>query len=170
MAQEESNNLSKRVKWGKRINAEKGRVPPRVFGYDKVDNFTLSINEEEARIVRKVFSLYIDRGLGCRSISMALNRDGDQTKLGNAWDARGVKRLLSNPLYGGMLVNHKYEIEDFLTGKQVALPEQERFYHRRPGGACPGGAAQIGRGGLKGGVLFAFYSTPLFSPFLTGKN
>ena len=132
MAQEESNNLSKRVKWGKRINAEKGRVPPRVFGYDKMDNFTLAINEEEARIVRKVFSLYIDRGLGCRSISMALNRDGDQTKLGNAWDARGVKRLLSNPLYGGMLVNHKYEIEDFLTGRQVALPEEERFYHRRP--------------------------------------
>ena len=132
MAQEESNNLSKRVKWGKRINAEKGRVPPRVFGYDKMDNFTLAINEEEARIVRKVFSLYIDRGLGCRSISMALNRDGDQTKLGNAWDARGVKRLLSNPLYGGILVNHKYEIEDFLTGRQVALPEEERFYHRRP--------------------------------------
>ena len=132
MAQEESNNLSKRVKWGKRINAEKGRVPPRVFGYDKVDNFTLAINEEEARIVRKVFSLYIDRGLGCRSISMALNRDGDQTKLGNAWDARGVKRLLSNPLYGGILVNHKYEIEDFLTGRQVALPEEERFYHQRP--------------------------------------
>ena len=132
MAQEESNNLSKRVKWGKRINAEKGRVPPRVFGYDKVDNFTLSINEEEARIVRKVFSLYIDQGLGCRSISMALNRDGEQTKLGNAWDARGVKRLLSNPLYGGMLVNHKYEIEDFLTGRQVALPEEERFYHQRP--------------------------------------
>ena len=34
MAQEESNNLSKRVKWGKRINAEKGRVPPRVYGFD----------------------------------------------------------------------------------------------------------------------------------------
>ena len=132
MAQEESNNLSKRVKWGKRINAEKGRVPPRVFGYDKVDNFTLAINEEEARIVRKVFSLYIDRGLGCRSISMALNRDGDQTKLGNAWDARGVKRILVNPLYGGILVNHKYEIEDFLTGRQVALPKEERFYHQRP--------------------------------------
>lgn len=63
---------------------------------------------------------------------MALNRQGAKTKLGSAWDARGVKRLLSNPLYGGMLVNHKYEIEDFLTGRQVALPEQERFYHQRP--------------------------------------
>ena len=29
MAQEESGNLSKRVKWGKKINARKGRVPQR---------------------------------------------------------------------------------------------------------------------------------------------
>ena len=132
MAQEESNNLSKRVKWGKRINAEKGRVPPRVYGYDKIDNFTLAINEAEARIVRKIFSLYIDHGLGCRSISMVLNRDGDKTKFGNNWDARGVKRILTNPLYSGILINHKYEIEDFLTGKQVTIPEEERFYHERP--------------------------------------
>ena len=132
MAQEESNNLSKRVKWGKRINAEKGRVPPRVYGYDKIDNFTLAVNEQEARVVRRIFSLYIDRGLGCRSISMELNRDGDRTKFGNAWDARGVKRVLTNPLYSGILINHKYEIEDFLTGKQVTLPEEERFYHERP--------------------------------------
>ena len=132
MAQEESNNLSKRVKWGKRINAEKGRVPPRVFGYDKIDNFTLAINEPEARIVRKIFSLYIDHGLGCRTISMELNRNGDRTKYGNAWDARGVKRILVNPLYSGVLVNHKYEIEDFLTGKQVNIPKDDWFYHERP--------------------------------------
>ena len=132
MAQEESNNLSKRVKWGKRINAEKGRVPPRVFGYDKIDNFTLAINQQEARIVRKIFSLYTDQGLGCRSISMELNRDGDKTKYGGAWDARGVKRVLVNPLYCGTLVNHKYEIEDFLTGKQVNIPKEEQFFHERP--------------------------------------
>ena len=132
MAQEESNNLSKRVKWGKRINAGKGRVPPRVFGYDKVDNFTLAVNETEARVVRKIFSLYIDHGLGCRTISMTLNRDGDRTKFGNAWDARGVRRVLTNPLYSGVLINHKYEIEDFLTGKQVNLPKEDWFCHDRP--------------------------------------
>ena len=132
MAQEESNNLSKRVKWGKRINAEKGRVPPRIFGYDKVDNFTLAINEQEAGVVRKIFALYIDQGLGCRSISMELNRNGDRTKFGNAWDARGVKRILINPLYSGILINHKYEIEDFLTGRQTNIPEADWYYHERP--------------------------------------
>ena len=132
MAQEESNNLSKRVKWGKKINAEKGRVPQRVFGYDRMDNFTLAVNPDEAQIVRKIFHLYIDKGLGCRTISMTLNRDGDKTKFGSDWNARGVRRVLVNPIYCGTLINHKYEIEDFLTGKQVSIPNEERFYHQRP--------------------------------------
>lgn len=132
MAQEESNNLSKRVKWGKKINAEKGRVPQRIFGYDRIDKFTLKINPEEARIVRKIFSLYVEQGLGCRSISMTLNRDNDKTKYGNDWNARGVRRVLVNPLYCGILINHKYEIEDFLTGKQVQIPHDQHFFHQRP--------------------------------------
>jgi len=132
MAQEESNNLSKRVKWGKKINAEKGRVPQRVFGYDRVDNFTLCINPQEARIVRRIFSMYIDQGFGCRTISMTLNREGDKTKFGNEWNARGVRRVLVNPIYCGILINHKYEIEDFLTGKQVTISKDEQFYHERP--------------------------------------
>ena len=132
MAQEESNNLSKRVKWGKKINAEKGRVPQRIFGYDRIDKFTLEINSEEARIVRKIFHLYNEQGLGCRTISMTLNRDNDKTKYGSEWNPRGVRRVLVNPLYCGVLVNHKYEIEDFLTGKQVGIPKEEHFYHERP--------------------------------------
>lgn len=132
MAQEESSNLSKRVKWGKKINAEKGRVPQRIFGYDRIDNFTLEINPTEAGIVRKIFSLYNDQGLGCRTISATLNRDRDKTKLGSDWNARGVRRVLVNPIYCGILVNHKYEIEDYLTGRQIRLPEEEQFCHSRP--------------------------------------
>ena len=132
MAQEESSNLSRRVKFGKKINAGKGRVPQRVFGYDRIDNFTLTINPEEARIVRKIFSLYNEQGLGCRTISQTLNHDGDKTKYGNDWNARGVRRVLMNPIYQGILVNHKYEIKDFLTGKQVNLPKEQHFFHQRP--------------------------------------
>ena len=50
LAQEESANTSKRVKFGKKLNAEKGRVPNIVYGYDKTigDYFNLTINEKEA--------------------------------------------------------------------------------------------------------------------------
>ena len=132
MAQEESANISKRTKFGKRLNAEKGRVPLNLFGYDRIDNFTLAINRSEAGIVRKIFSLYNEQGLGCRSISLTLNQDGDKTKHGSEWNARGVRRVLVNPIYKGTLVNHKYEIEDFLTGKQVSIPPEEHFFHERP--------------------------------------
>ncbi len=132
MAQEESANLSKRTKFGKRLNAQKGRVPQNLFGYDRVDNFTLAVNPEEARVVRKIFSLYIDQGMGCRSISLTLNRDGDRTKFGNEWNPQGVRRVLTNPVYKGTLVNHKYEIENFLTGKQIRLPAEDQFHHQRP--------------------------------------
>lgn len=37
-----------------------------------------------------------------------------------------------NPIYCGILINHKYEIEDFLTGRQIRLPEEEQFCHSRP--------------------------------------
>ena len=132
MAQEESNHLSKRVKWGKKINAEKGRVPQRLFGYDRIDNFTLAINPREAATVRKIFSLYNEQDLGCRTISMILNREGDKTKFGGEWNPRGVRRVLVNPIYCGILVNHKYEIADFLTGKQISIPKEEQFIHQRP--------------------------------------
>ena len=121
MAQEESGNLSKRVKWGKKINAKKGRVPQRIFGYDRMDNFTLQVNPVEAEVVRTIFRLYLKEGAGCRGISLALNADGAKTKFGCEWNPRGVRRVLTNPIYCGHYVNNKYEIEDFLTGHQIQI-------------------------------------------------
>lgn len=132
MAQEESANLSKRVKFGKKINAKKGRVPQRIFGYDRIDNFTLSINHKEAKVVREIFRLYLEDGLGCRTISMALNEMGYKTKFGCEWNPRGVRRILTNPIYCGHYINNKYEIEDYLTGKQVRIPQEQHFHHIRP--------------------------------------
>ena len=47
LAQEESANTSKRIKFGKKINAEKGRVPNLVYGYDKIigDYFLLAVDD-----------------------------------------------------------------------------------------------------------------------------
>lgn len=132
MAQEESANLSKRVKFGKRINAEKGRVPQRIFGYDRIDNFTLKINDEEAETVKEIYRLYLEEGLGCRTISAVLNQEKRKTKLQCAWNSKGVRRILTNPIYCGHYINHKYEIEDYLTGKQVQIPPSENFHHDRP--------------------------------------
>ena len=132
MAQEESVNLSKRVKFGKLVTAQKGRVPQRVFGYDHVDNFTLAINPEEAEVVRTIFDLYLEQGLGCRTISLELNRLGCKTKLGCDWNPRTVRRVLTNSIYCGNYVNRKYEVRDCLEGKLVPVPAQRHIHHERP--------------------------------------
>ena len=132
LAQEESVNLSKRVKFGKKINAQKGRVPQRIFGYNRIDNFTLEINPREAEVVRAIYRLYLEEGLGCRTISLELNRLGYKTKFDCEWNPRGVRRVLMNPIYCGEYVNNKYEIKDCLEGKQVRIPTDQHFHHDRP--------------------------------------
>lgn len=39
------------------MNAEKGRVPNIVYGYDKTigDYFNLAINEEESKVIRQIY-------------------------------------------------------------------------------------------------------------------
>ena len=132
MAQEESANLSKRVKFGKKLNAEKGRVPPKIYGYDRLDNFTLSICYPEAKVVREIFHLYLEEGLGCRTISQQLNQEGHRTKEHCSWNPRTVRRVLTNPIYCGHYVNHRSEVRDYLTGQREAVPQEEQFHHSRP--------------------------------------
>ena len=60
LAQEESANTSKRVKFGKRVNAQKGRVPNIVFGYDKIagNYFNMDINPHEAAVIHDIYDMY----------------------------------------------------------------------------------------------------------------
>lgn len=132
MAQEESANLSKRVKFGKDINSKKGRVPPRIFGYDRIDNFTLRINEKEAAIVRDVYDMYINQGFGARLIALSLERRGETTKFGYDWNTKAVRRILDNPIYSGHYINHKYQVVDFLEGTRGKIPEEQNYHHERP--------------------------------------
>ncbi len=132
LAQEESQNLSKRVRFGKKENARKGRVPNLIYGYDQTDTFHLAVNEEEAAVVRQIFKLYTKEGYGSRKIALSLNEAGIRGKRNGLWCSKTVRRLLTNPIYCGTLINNKYETVDFITGKQVLLPESEHFVHDRP--------------------------------------
>lgn len=127
MAQEESRNTSKRVKFSKRINAEKGRVPNLVFGYDKTpgDYFHLTVNQEEAALVRQIYTWYTEEGYGGGRIADLLNRRGVKTKRGCCWNQKAVCRILTNPLYTGTVINGKQEVADFLTSRRVDRAESD---------------------------------------------
>ncbi|MPL95598.1 hypothetical protein SDC9_41770 [bioreactor metagenome] len=60
LAQEESRSLSENVTWGQRKRFADGKVSmpyARFIGYDKGENNTPQVNEEEAVVVRLIYSL-----------------------------------------------------------------------------------------------------------------
>lgn len=134
LAQEESANTSKRVKFGKRINAEKGKVPNLAFGYDKIpgDYFNLVINEKEAETVKKMFDWYINDGCGASRIANRLNERGIKTKRNCRWSQNAVCRILTNELYTGKIINGKEEVTDFLTGKRAERDESDWMVTEKP--------------------------------------
>lgn len=134
LAQEESANTSKRVKFGKKMNAEKGRVPNIVYGYDKTigDYFNLEINKSEAEVIRRIYQWYLKEGYGAAKIANMLNERGLKTKRNCNWSQNAVCRILTNELYTGKIINGKQEVEDFLTGKRKAKDETEWMVVDRP--------------------------------------
>lgn len=135
MAQQESANMSKRVKFGKDITAQKGRVPNLVFGYDKIpdERYTLKINEEEAKIVKEIFESYVYKGIGTTKIAWDLNDRGIRTKKTKSkWVQTSIVRMLKNPIYTGRVTNKKSEVTDFITGTRKDLPEEEWIVVERP--------------------------------------
>ena len=134
LAQNESAAMSERIKFGKRINAKKGKVPNFVFGYDKVDTFTLVINEEESKVVKKMYDLYLNEGYGTLRVAEYLNDKGILTKKNQVanWYQKTVADILKNPIYTGKIINGKTEIADFITGRRITKDESEHIIVERP--------------------------------------
>ena len=134
LAQEESANTSKRVKFGKKMNAEKGRVPNIVYGYDKTigDYFNLAINKEESKVVQQIYKWYTEEGYGAAKIANMLNEKGYKTKRNCKWSQNATCRILTNEIYTGKIINGKQEVSDFLTGQRRDKDETEWMVVERP--------------------------------------
>lgn len=134
LAQEESLNTSKRIKFSKKMNAEKGRVPNIVYGYDKIkgDYFNLEINKHEAKVIQQIYKWYTEEGYGSLKISTMLNERGLRTKKNFNWSQNAIGRILTNELYTGKVINGKEEVENFLTGTRVRKDETEWMVTERP--------------------------------------
>lgn len=131
MAQEESVNTSKRVKFGKRQNMANGKVPNLVYGYDKVPGelFTLHINQEEAAVVRQIFERYVYQGDGCLAIAKALNSSGLRTKRGCLWSQNAVARIIRNEIYIGRIVNGREATREIYSTKRLKCDKSQWLIH-----------------------------------------
>ena len=79
-AQQESEAISGNVRWSiqRRMQSGEYNCTYPAYGYDSVD-CKLAINEEEAKIVRRIFDLYL-QGFGTQLIATMLNKDGIDRK------------------------------------------------------------------------------------------
>jgi DNA invertase Pin-like site-specific DNA recombinase len=122
LAQEESRSISENVKWGRRKRFADGQVTvpfTRFLGYDRGPDGNLVVNAEEAKLVRYIFSLYL-QGMNFFSIAKRLGNEGYRTMTGKMiWNPSTIKYILTNVKYKGDALLQKYYIADFLTKKPV---------------------------------------------------
>ena len=109
----ERGTIAQNVKMGMCARARAGKwCGNTVLGYDLVQNSEttnkkrkdtkLTINEDEAKIVKEIFTLYSE-GYGYKAIVTAINKKGYKTKKGNPFSIGGIKDILTNPVYIGKI-------------------------------------------------------------------
>ena len=130
MAAYYSQNLARESLKGLKENGYKcihnGGIPP--LGYD-VDKETRKyvINEEEAMVVRYIFSSYAD-GAGYNQIIRYLNANGYLTKRGKAFGKNSIHDLLKNIRYTGVYTFNMRRVKDPLGNKSNRVkPKEEQI-------------------------------------------
>ena len=131
LAQDDSRKLSENTKWGMARQFESGRVlvnTTRFLGYDKNDDGELVINEEQAELVRRVFSEYLE-GKSYNAIAKGLTKDKIKTVTGNEkwWDST-ISGMLENEKYYGNALLQKTITVDFLNHKRKANKGQAQKF------------------------------------------
>lgn len=132
LAQEESRSISENVTWGQRKRFADGKVsmPYKQFlGYDKGEDGTPVINEEEAAIVRLIYRLFLE-GKTSAGICRYLEQQGIPTPAGKQkWSQTTVDSILANEKYKGDALLQKKFTTDFLTKKmKVNEGEVPQYY------------------------------------------
>ena len=138
-------DISKKVKAGVRQKQKnKGLIESLPLGYKRDRNTnTVLVDDETAWIVQEVFKLYVD-GYGLTTIARTMNERGikspeyyQRRKLADwkpdiskkyLWVQTSVRRILTNELYIGTMVNHKTVTSKIYKIKS-AVADDERFRH-----------------------------------------
>ena len=133
VAQDEIRKLSERIKFGFRQSIKNGRVlgNDKLYGYDKKD-CVMTVNEAEAEIVRIIFDLYANHGLGIRKISQELYAMGYTSREGNEFNQLTIRHMLENPKYKGWYCGNKTQSLDYRTKKKAFLDESEWIMYPDP--------------------------------------
>ncbi|WP_018885357.1 recombinase family protein [Paenibacillus massiliensis] len=143
VAQQESEQISKRVKFGKREKAAKGKfngsLPP--FGYKRIGN-QLGIDPDYSCYVKEIFRLYLYEDWGLQRIAKLFTKRGVPTprkvtgakNAGKLWQQSTVKIILTNPMYTGNMVQNRSEVVSIRTKlrKKLDTGQQTHVQNTHP--------------------------------------
>ena len=126
IAQDELRKLSSRIKFGHQ-QAIKDKVVlgnSRIFGYKK-DGGKLIIDEDQAVMVRELFTLYATGQYSMKQIETILWDKGYRNYNGNKISHTTMSNMIANAKYKGYYVGNKVKVVDMFSKKQKFLPAEE---------------------------------------------
>lgn len=132
LAQEESRKTSERVKAGQQISRENGVLygNGNILGYKRVGK-TYAIVDEEAEIVRRIYSLYLE-GYGMFRICRKLEEEKVVCPTNGkiTWTASKISRILNNTTYKGVMSYGQSFVDDFLNQRRVKELNKEEYVQK----------------------------------------
>jgi len=151
LAEEELKTMSQRVKWSARIRYSQGSVELiHIYGYDVIRSdkqVSLVINENEAKIVRLIYDLYLD-GKGFTAIAHYLQDNNIPTKFNKTWSNNQIDSILKNEKYMGDVLLQKTITENggkanqgevaqyYIENNHEPIIDKETFYKAQVERAC----------------------------------
>ena len=132
LSQEESRSISLNVTWGVRKGMQDGKVHvayKNFLGYDRGEDGNLVVNEEQAKVVRRIFSYFI-QGLSRSTIAKRMiELDIETAKGAKTWSGSSIDRMLRNEKYKGDALLQKTFTTNYLTKKsKVNEGEVPQYY------------------------------------------
>lgn len=132
LAQEESHTKSEIMNASIEMRFRRGIfLTPILLGYDHDEDGNLVINEEEAKIVKLIFMMYLN-GCTCQEIADTLTELGCMTKKGNTvWSPGSILQILQNERHCGDVLAHKTYIPNYLNHKSKKNMQNRPQYRKR---------------------------------------
>jgi len=132
VAQQEVENISANVKKGLKMKMQRGELVgfQGCLGYDyHKEDKSLTINEEEAEIVRYIFRRYTE-GAGGSVIARELQNLGYKTKRGGTvWPETTVLGIIKNEKYkGDVLLGKTFTLDPISKRRLDNFGEEDQFY------------------------------------------
>ena len=118
-------DISRKIRAALRFKIQKGEYLGKApFGYRKsgAEKNRLVIDEQEAHVVRRIYSLYLS-GMGYTAISKYLDEKGYASPGDRGWNRITVRRILSSRVYIGDTVQGVSEKVSFKSKRREGFPK-----------------------------------------------